>query len=324
MIVCLLLPWTADHFRAEEPPCDKALVLAKKGMGLHNNLDHKALKDAMTCYLQAIDLCPDICVGTPQVCANLGHAYHQFGELEKAIRMYKRALEHHPDYGTPYYGLGQVYLDQNLLGFSLDAFLKAYKLDRNDTEARQSAARVFAMICDHYSKGRGDRAKVDQGQILARDNMENRMLMDKNFHEMNRRLFHCKEKSFRVEFVLHNITFEPGRAVLKPGAEEQIKIVGNILRDNPGMKIILEGHTDATPFGLRKEVALGVICSDNLCLSRSRAEAVKQFLVEHFTVIPSTIKVMAYGDSNPIDPSNTPEANALNRRVTLILDKETH
>ena len=54
--------------------------------------------------------------------------------------------------------------------------------------------------------------------------------------------------------------------------------------------------------------------SYNLQLSRQRSDAVKAYMVEH-GVDESVLTAAGYGESQPIDPANTPEARARNERT---------
>ena len=316
-IIFLLLPVSGV---CGQDACDEALELGKQGMSIHDPSDRQALRKAMALYREALDTCPEICRDYPQICANLAHALYVSGDPEKAIVMYKQAARFNPDYGTPFYGLGEIYLDKGLLGFALDNFMRAYLLDRRDVEARAMAAKVFGMICERNKTAGGINAE-DVGRMgLDRRNFEDKLLMDKNFSEVNRRFFYCEQKTIRVEFVLRNVTFETGKAILKKEAYPQIETVSKILNDNEQLKVILEGHTDNVPMR-RGVVSPGVTCSDNMCLSKARAESVKTALVEKYHVGPQRIKAMAFGDTRPLDPANTKEARAKNRRVTLVLDR---
>ena len=191
-------------------------------------------------------------------------------------------------------------------------------------EARTLAAKVFTEICRRKRQGEPVLSTPPGTADHSRRSLENNLLLEKRFSQTNRRLFYCRERSAPVEMELRQITFETGKAVLKATSFGQIAKVGEILRSNPDLRIILEGHTDSTPFGQGEaEVAPGVVCADNMCLSRARAEAVKQVLVERYGLRADRIKVVAYGDTRPLDPRNTKEARARNRRVTLVLDRES-
>ncbi|MBF0528685.1 MAG: OmpA family protein [Deltaproteobacteria bacterium] len=306
---------------ADDSACQNALSIGKRGLTTHKANDRRALEKARNDYQEALTMCPDICRNYPQICANLGHAFHQLGQLDEAEKRYKEVIRLHPEYGTPYFGLGELYLERKLLGFALDAYLKAYLVDRTDEEARIKAAQTFAQVCDLY-KGSNDALRVEvSGPAADPRNLENRLLLDKVFSETNRRFFLCDLKLPAIEFILRSVTFETGTAVLKPEAYDQIKVVSQILRDHSDMKVILEGHTDSAPIGKQITVSPGQVCGDNICLSEARAKAVKQALTERFQIDAGRISILAYGDRRPLDPAKTMEAMAKNRRVTLLLDK---
>ena len=312
-----LLPTSVQAQNPDEK-FQEALDLAGQGLALHKPNDPKSMKSARDFYLKALKVKPDMCHTTPQLCANLGHAEYILGNLDPAIGYFRKALENYPEYGTPYYGLGRVYESMNLLGFAFEAYLKAYFIDRTDLESRTKAASIFYKFCE--STGAAEDvggAKVDQKTL------ENKLLIEKAFSEWNRRLFYCDRKNVKVEFVMRDITFEPAKAVLKKTAFKQVDLLGRILKEHNEFKVIIEGHTDSTPFVKKSvEVSPGVFCRNNFCLSKARAQAVKAALVERFKLDPGRIKVEAYGDSRPLDNRKTRKAKARNRRVTLVLDQK--
>jgi outer membrane protein OmpA-like peptidoglycan-associated protein len=72
-------------------------------------------------------------------------------------------------------------------------------------------------------------------------------------------------------------------------------------------KIRVEGHTDSDGSE-----------SYNKKLSQSRADSVRQFLVDA-GVDPSRLESVGYGESEPIDTNRTPEGKANNRRVEFTI-----
>jgi outer membrane protein OmpA-like peptidoglycan-associated protein len=78
-----------------------------------------------------------------------------------------------------------------------------------------------------------------------------------------------------------------------------------MLKNNPGMVIQLEGHTD-----VRGDAKL------NLKLSEDRVNAVKTYLISK-GANKKKIKTKAFGGSQPLSQENTEAAHALNRRVEL-------
>ena len=58
--------------------------------------------------------------------------------------------------------------------------------------------------------------------------------------------------------------------------------------------------------------------SYNLQLSRQRAEVIRDYMIEH-GVDESVLKAAGYGESQPLNPANTPEARAQNERTEFRL-----
>jgi outer membrane protein OmpA-like peptidoglycan-associated protein len=106
---------------------------------------------------------------------------------------------------------------------------------------------------------------------------------------------------------VQTIQFEFSSAKLKPESIETLRNLGDAL--NQGLSdqklFLIEGHTDAA--GAR---------AYNLELSRLRAEAVKDFLVNTMGVSPSRLTALGKGSADPINSRNPYAAE--NRRVVVI------
>jgi len=106
---------------------------------------------------------------------------------------------------------------------------------------------------------------------------------------------------------LGDLRFESGGAEIKDYMVPKLEEACNILKRYTNAKIIVEGHTDTRG-----------PASYNLKLSKERAEAVKNWLVEHGCVSPDRIEARGYGESRPlVYPERSPEDYAKNRRVVL-------
>ncbi len=112
------------------------------------------------------------------------------------------------------------------------------------------------------------------------------------------------------QIVLHNIFFEFNSAELRPESIGELKRLLQLMTENPNIKVEIAGHTDSVGSE-----------SYNLKLSRQRAEAVKQWLVEH-GISPDRIKTVGYGESQPVADNATEEGRAKNRRVTFTIIEE--
>ena len=96
-------------------------------------------------------------------------------------------------------------------------------------------------------------------------------------------------------------------AILRPGAERDLYPLVTFLRDHPGRTLAIEGYTD----NLGSE-------SYNLDLSRSRAGAVRDFLVLN-GISGDRIIAYGYGEAYPVTTNDTELGRQQNRRVEIII-----
>jgi len=80
-------------------------------------------------------------------------------------------------------------------------------------------------------------------------------------------------------------------------------------------KIVVRGYTDNTPVGPQLQ-RMGI--TNNLDLSSKRAASVVDYLASH-GVNPSLLSAQGMGDSNPVVSNDTPQGQARNRRVDIVL-----
>lgn len=102
-----------------------------------------------------------------------------------------------------------------------------------------------------------------------------------------------------------DVTFDHNSAIVRPGLYNEIDRVANVLNQYPQTLIRVEGHTDSTGSE-----------AYNLDLSRRRAEAVRDLLVQR-NVSSSRIQVVGYGEANPVASNETEAGRQMNRRVEL-------
>lgn len=108
-------------------------------------------------------------------------------------------------------------------------------------------------------------------------------------------------------FSTTGILFDVGSAEIKPESSGVLNMIGQILKDNPDMKVRVVGHTDASG----QEPA-------NQLLSEQRAASVKEFLSNSFGLDASRLESAGKGESEPVADNKTPEGKAQNRRVEFI------
>jgi chemotaxis protein MotB len=73
----------------------------------------------------------------------------------------------------------------------------------------------------------------------------------------------------------------------------------------------VDGHTDRTPVSSTSPFA------DNWELSEARALSVVRYMVEEQGLPPDRLAATGFGEYQPVDPGDSPEALARNRRIEL-------
>ena len=104
--------------------------------------------------------------------------------------------------------------------------------------------------------------------------------------------------------------FASGSADLTPAA---IKIMDRIASVNASgkSKIKVSGHTDDVP------LIFGSNYRDNWDLAAARSASVVQAFAENGTISEDRLEAISYGESRPIEPNETPDGRAKNRRIEI-------
>ncbi len=106
---------------------------------------------------------------------------------------------------------------------------------------------------------------------------------------------------------IYGIYFDFNKAELKPESEPVLKEIARLLKKNPDLKLYVVGHTDN----------IGSLAY-NRKLSRQRAEAVVQRLVNRYHISPDRLKAFGVGPLCPLASNSTEAGRAKNRRVELV------
>ena len=102
------------------------------------------------------------------------------------------------------------------------------------------------------------------------------------------------------------VLFDTGEYMLRPKAFAAIDEVLGAIGNRAETSVVVAGHTDAV--GAE---------SDNEMLSRNRAGAVADYLVEDAGFSQERVTLKAYGESRPVAGNDTAPGRARNRRVEL-------
>jgi len=106
--------------------------------------------------------------------------------------------------------------------------------------------------------------------------------------------------------VFENAYFNENKTNIDPVAAKALDRDGEMLKENPDIKVEIGGHTDAVgPQAARQKI------------SEKRAESAKKYLMDKFNIAGDRMKVKGYGSTKPIADNSTKEGRAKNRRVEI-------
>ncbi len=109
--------------------------------------------------------------------------------------------------------------------------------------------------------------------------------------------------------VLKNIFFETGSASLDKRSDVELGRLVSLLERDDTLRIEIRGHTDHVGQP-----------DDNLNLSRERAKAVYQYLIDQ-GIAPGRLEYAGFGETMPVAPNDTPLGRQLNRRTEFLILK---
>jgi outer membrane protein OmpA-like peptidoglycan-associated protein len=114
-----------------------------------------------------------------------------------------------------------------------------------------------------------------------------------------------KEVIEKVSFAARQINFQSNSDVLTASSIRVLDEIVNVLKETPGIKITVEGHSslDGKP-------------EANLVLSQKRADKVKTYMSSK-GIDEDNITAIGYGISRPLSTEKTPAAHTKNRRVEI-------
>ena len=112
----------------------------------------------------------------------------------------------------------------------------------------------------------------------------------------------------RGHVILSDLSFQTGSSQLAPGGTASLESLAAFLRADPTRRVALVGHTDT----------VGAL-SGNIALSRQRASAVRDRLVQDYGIPAGQLEAEGMGYLSPIAPNTTSAGREANRRVEAVL-----
>ncbi len=108
------------------------------------------------------------------------------------------------------------------------------------------------------------------------------------------------------------LLFTSGRYEVTKNAKTVLGKVAQVLKNQPDIEFMVEGHTDNVPF--RRDVLL-----DNWDLSVKRATAVVRILQNEYGLDPAKMAAAGRGEYKPLTSNDTAEGRAANRRTRIVI-----
>jgi outer membrane protein OmpA-like peptidoglycan-associated protein len=113
-----------------------------------------------------------------------------------------------------------------------------------------------------------------------------------------------------IKQAFDNLQFETGKSVILKTSYASLDKLAQVLKDDQTFKLTISGHTDNVG-----------IESENLKLSKARAEAVKAYFVKK-GIDEKRISADGFGSTKPVADNKTKEGRAKNRRVEMLISNE--
>ena len=110
----------------------------------------------------------------------------------------------------------------------------------------------------------------------------------------------------KAGFIALYIHFDTDKAALRDDGKPAVNEIAKLLKDNPGLKISVEGHTDDSGDAKRNKV-----------LSEQRASTIVAAL-KSSGIDAGRLKSAGFGSARPVADNRTEEGRARNRRVELV------
>jgi outer membrane protein OmpA-like peptidoglycan-associated protein len=173
---------------------------------------------------------------------------------------------------------------------------------REAAEANRAFAGVAGPRRDRFDWDARDRVgvgvRVGGGGVEQRGGWDRRALRDYGFQQT--------AEGARLT-LQEEVLFASDSAVLRPGAVERLRPLADYLRAEPGVRVSIDGHTDAR-------------ASDayNQGLSERRAEAVRAAF-DDMGVTRARFRVQGFGETRPVASNASADGQRRNRRVEVTL-----
>lgn len=182
------------------------------------------------------------------------------------------------------------------------AGIEGYGMATSDAEGNFILENIPAGLNIVKGSAEGYSSDEKQVDVISEETSEPVELELKRSGKVN---FNNKTLQEGDNLVMNNIQFEVNSAKLLPAGKTELDKLAALMKDNPGIEILLSGHTSA-------EGAAAL----NRELSLKRVRSCKDYLAAK-GIDEERITIKGYGPDMPIAPNDTEANRAKNRRVEL-------
>jgi hypothetical protein len=107
-----------------------------------------------------------------------------------------------------------------------------------------------------------------------------------------------------------SVLFETAKATLQPGAVTSLEATAALLKNDPTLTVVVEGHTDSRPIRTKQ-------FPSNMGLSQARAQTIVNVLVDMFGIARERMEPVGFGEHRPIETNSTAVGRQANRRIEI-------
>ncbi len=109
------------------------------------------------------------------------------------------------------------------------------------------------------------------------------------------------------------LLFKSGKYEVTSQAKTVLGKVAAVLKNQPDIEFMVEGHTDNVPY------TGGGVLADNWDLSVKRATTIVKILQKQYGLDPAKMAAAGRGEYKPVADNNTKEGKAANRRTRIVI-----
>ena len=218
-------------------------------------------------------------------------AKDQIGKAKAAVEEARQAEA--PQYAASEFKSAEESLDSAQQQFGTRKYKKA----------QETAATAEAQARDARDKALAARKQAEDDAAAARRRQEEEETARLQGSSLFGQTVTEPSEEEQARMALHDLHFAFDSFELSDNARSVLALNLEWLKQHPGVKIEIEGHTDEQ--GTEEY---------NLALGSRRAKIISDYLVEN-GIDPARMRTISYGESVPIDSALNEDAYAKNRRV---------